>query len=203
MRRSSARPAKSNVKGYSTHTISSAIKADYGKPDVRFKLSELNSTVDSRVEDSASKIIADDQVQTRKSRNQFVIRGTNNKLIGRSPGSHQVLSDGLVLLRKSRDRSQKRTKSSHANKSNSQNRSQSAHRSQSLKNKSIKQARSHSPSLTRQNNAAVQGIVKKKRLKKSFYIAFNKKIEIEGNPDLNDTSKLYSSIKKYDTTFGK
>lgn len=49
-------------------------------------------------------------------------------MISRSPSSHKVLNEGLVLLRKSRDRNRKRTKSSKSNnrslnRSGSQNRS--------------------------------------------------------------------------------
>lgn len=86
----------------------------------------------------------------------MLLKKVHSKLIGRSPGSHRTLNDGLVLVRKSRDRSQKRTKSSQGHKSFSKNRSlsrsHSLNRSQSQNTKTTRQARSHSPSLNRENN---------------------------------------------------
>lgn len=58
-------------KSYREHTISSAIKSDYAKPDVKAKLSELNSSVDSRVESlSNSKL---ESVDNTKSKSPFLV----------------------------------------------------------------------------------------------------------------------------------
>ena len=73
MKRSGAKSAKSIPRGYRTHTISSAIKADYGKQDVREKLSELNSTVESRVEDVTSKPVINEKVSKRRTKGPFVV----------------------------------------------------------------------------------------------------------------------------------
>ena len=75
MKRNRNRSAKSaNAKGYRDHTISSAIKADYGKPDVRQKLSELNSTVEARVTDvTNAQIVLNESVSTKKTKSPFIV----------------------------------------------------------------------------------------------------------------------------------
>ena len=75
MKRSGAKSAKSIPRGYRNHTISSAIKADYGKQEVRQKLSELNSTVESRVEDHTSKPVINESSTTsvRRAKSPFIV----------------------------------------------------------------------------------------------------------------------------------
>jgi phosphoenolpyruvate carboxylase len=73
MKRSGTKSAKLIPRGYSTHTISSAIKADYGKQEVREKLSELNSTVESRVEDFTSKPLVNEKVSKKRIKGPFVV----------------------------------------------------------------------------------------------------------------------------------
>jgi hypothetical protein len=83
---------------YSNHTISSAIKADYSQPNVKTKLNELNASVKrTRVIRTAPGIESTLKTTEQK---PFVVRKAEEQLISRKPELHDVMHDGLVLLRK-------------------------------------------------------------------------------------------------------
>lgn len=85
---------------FANHTISSAIKADYIKPEVKFKLSGLNSSVrKNRVIKQVPKLNFDYD-QFSPNFQPFVVRKVEDKLILRKPELHDVLNDGLVLTKK-------------------------------------------------------------------------------------------------------
>lgn len=93
-------PYNDRQESFANHTISSAIKADYIKPEVRFKLNELNSsTRKKRVIKQVPKLNFDYDQYSRNFR-PFVVRKVEDKLILRKPELHDVLNDGLVLTKK-------------------------------------------------------------------------------------------------------
>ncbi|CAF1211647.1 unnamed protein product [Adineta steineri] len=71
-----------------SHTISSAVKNNYGQRETQEKLREL------AVDTSINPILALDKT---KGRPPFVVRHVTNDLIGRKPKSHAVLKDSLVV----------------------------------------------------------------------------------------------------------
>ncbi|CAF0793374.1 unnamed protein product [Adineta ricciae] len=71
-----------------SHTISSAVKNDYGLPETKEKLREL------AVHREINPIVPQDKT---KGRPPFVVRHVKNDLIGRKPDSHTVLTDSLVI----------------------------------------------------------------------------------------------------------
>ncbi|UJR20723.1 hypothetical protein I4U23_023845 [Adineta vaga] len=71
-----------------SHTISSAIKNDYGLPETKEKLREL------AVHRDINHVMPQDKT---KGRPPFVVRHVKNDLIGRKPDSHTVLTDSLVI----------------------------------------------------------------------------------------------------------
>lgn len=91
--------------GFANHTISSAIKADYQLPGVKYKLDELNASV------KKTKVVR--QVPTAKtilasSLKPFVARHVERRLIERKPSLHDVMHDGLVLTKKNPNPTTKR-----------------------------------------------------------------------------------------------
>lgn len=86
---------------YANHTISSAIKADYTLPDVKFKLDELNSSVKKIKVVKPTPSIAKKQASRPTSSKPFVVRKVEDQLLLRKPELHDVLHDGLVLTEKS------------------------------------------------------------------------------------------------------
>jgi hypothetical protein len=88
---------RSNSNSFASHTISSAIKADYTQHDVKNKLNELNSSVQK------TKIIKqspDAKAYRLTHKRPFVVRRIEHELIARRPELHDVLHDGLVLTEK-------------------------------------------------------------------------------------------------------
>ena len=93
---------RNNQENFANHTISSAIKADYTLLNVKNKLNELNQSVkNTRIIKTAPSLII-----ARKSFSRpFVVRKVEEQLILRKPELHDVLHDGLVLIKKNRNRS--------------------------------------------------------------------------------------------------
>lgn len=90
----------SKQESFANHTISSAIKADYLKPEVRFKLNSLNSSVrKTKVVKQIPKLNFDYDQFSSEFR-PFVVRKVEDSLILRKPELHDVLTDGLVLTKK-------------------------------------------------------------------------------------------------------
>lgn len=86
---------------FASHTISSAIKADYTLPDVRQKLEELNRSVQkAKIVKTAPGVKSANIFRSRSFR-PFVVRKADEYGILRKPESHDVLHDGLVLTKKS------------------------------------------------------------------------------------------------------
>lgn len=85
---------------FANHTISSAIKADYLKPEVKFKLGELNSSVKRTKSIKQIPKLNFDYDQFNRNFRPFVVRKVEDKLILRKPELHDVLSDGLVVTNK-------------------------------------------------------------------------------------------------------
>ena len=90
----------SRQESFANHTISSAIKADYLKPEVKFKLNTLNSSVrKTKVVKQIPKLNFDYD-QFSSDFRPFVVRKVEDSLILRKPELHDVLTDGLVLTKK-------------------------------------------------------------------------------------------------------
>lgn len=127
---------------FANHTISSAIKADYIKPEVKFKLSELNASVrKNRVIKQVPKLNFDYD-QFSPDFKPFVVRKVEDKLILRKPELHDVLNDGLVLTKKNPKGQNKvtlRPRSPGAPGSVSRSRSRSASRASSARSLSSPQ----------------------------------------------------------------
>lgn len=70
------------------HTISSAVKNDYGQRETKEKLREL------AVDRDINFVVPVDKTRGRP---PFVVRHADPSLIDRQPKSHQVLNDGLVI----------------------------------------------------------------------------------------------------------
>jgi hypothetical protein len=85
---------------FANHTISSAIKADYLKPEVKFKLGELNSSVQKTKRVKQIPQLTFDHDQFSRNFRPFVVRKVEDTLILRKPELHDVLSDGLVVTNK-------------------------------------------------------------------------------------------------------
>lgn len=94
----------SNVAEFASHTISSAIKADYTQPQVKAKISELKPSVQK------VKIVRDSRgaraykpksaLSSHQRRTPFVVRHVDQNLIARKTELHDMLHDGLVLTNK-------------------------------------------------------------------------------------------------------
>jgi hypothetical protein len=137
-----------NNPDFANHTISSAIKADYTLPGVKFKLDELNSSVKKiRIIKQAPSLKSTERPGTPNSgrisqyhQRPFVVRKVEDKLIERKPELHDMLHDGLVLTEKSRKRMRRNNKRN-KRRSNSLSRlPDSSHFSD------MERPRSHSPS---------------------------------------------------------
>lgn len=104
---------------FANHTISSAIKADFTQPNVRLKLDELNKSVKkTRIVKTAPSLAR------QHSGKPFVVRKVEDYLILRKPELHDVLHDGLVLVKKRDNNSRRKNKRVRARSSQS-SRSQS------------------------------------------------------------------------------
>ena len=91
-----------NQENFANHTISSAIKADYTLLNVKNKLNELNQSVkNTRIIKTAPSLI----IARKNFSRPFVVRKVEEQLILRKPELHDVLHDGLVLIKKNRNRS--------------------------------------------------------------------------------------------------
>ena len=114
---------RNNQENFANHTISSAIKADYTLPDVKFKLDELNQSVKkTRVVKTAPSLV----IARHHTSRPFVVRRVEERLILRKPELHDVLHDGLVLVKKNQNRTgRKKSKSKAKSKSNRSSRSRS------------------------------------------------------------------------------
>lgn len=105
-----------NNPDFANHTISSAIKADYTLPSVKFKLDELNSSVKkTRIIKQAPSLKSDrpgtpNSNRTTHHQRPFVVRKVEDKLIERKPELHDMLHDGLILTEKSRKRMRRNNK---------------------------------------------------------------------------------------------
>lgn len=86
---------------FASHTISSAIKADYTLPDVRQKLEELNRSVQKTKIVKTAQGVKSANIFRSRSFRPFVVRRADETSILRKPESHDVLHDGLVLTKKS------------------------------------------------------------------------------------------------------
>jgi hypothetical protein len=94
----------------SNHTISSAIKADYSQPNVKTKLNELNASVKrTRVVRTAPGV---ESALRSIEHKPFVVRKAEEQLIARKPELHDVMHDGLVLLRKNLKKATRKLKKS-------------------------------------------------------------------------------------------
>ncbi|CAF0971233.1 unnamed protein product [Adineta ricciae] len=94
-RPSSAYPNRSSLnhspnvsRSVASHTISSAVKNDYSRHDIQEKLSELAVPGEVRYVGPLNKTLG---------REPFVVRHVDNSLIGRTPKSHLVMDDGLIV----------------------------------------------------------------------------------------------------------
>ncbi len=85
---------------FANHTISSAIKSDYVKPEVKFKLNQLNSSVRKTRQIKQVPKLNFDYDQFSPNFKPFVIRKVEDTLILRKPELHDVLSDGMVVTKK-------------------------------------------------------------------------------------------------------
>lgn len=93
---------RNNQENFANHTISSAIKADYTLLNVKNKLNELNQSVkNTRIIKTAPSLI----IARKNFSRPFVVRKVEEQLILRKPELHDVLHDGLVLIKKNRNRS--------------------------------------------------------------------------------------------------
>ncbi len=85
---------------FAHHTISSAIKSDYVKPEVKFKLNQLSPTVLKTRQIKQVPKLNFDYDQFSPNFKPFVIRKVEDSLILRKPELHDVLSDGIIVTKK-------------------------------------------------------------------------------------------------------
>lgn len=85
---------------FANHTICSAIKSDFLKPEVKFKLNQLNSSVRKTKSIKQIPKLNFDYDQFNPNFRPFVVRKVEDTLILRKPELHDVLGDGLVLTKK-------------------------------------------------------------------------------------------------------
>ena len=104
---------RNNHENFANHTISSAIKADYNQPDVKFKLDELNQSVKKTKIIKTTPSVA---LARNNSSRPFVVRKVEDRLILRKPELHDVLHDGLVLVKKNLKRIKNRHRSASRSK---------------------------------------------------------------------------------------
>lgn len=123
-KKSKRKPKNSEFIGrenFASHTISSAIKADYTLPDVRQKLEELNRSVQKTKIVKTAQGVKSANIFRSRSFRPFVVRRADETSILRKPELHDVLHDGLILTKKSPKRifESKKSRSRPASRSNS------------------------------------------------------------------------------------